>query len=383
MVPNYEYIRQLYVEKLSGVISETDEAQLELWLATDDKARQIWQLLEEDRKCLDVDRFRQNIHLEEAFAQVKQQLESTSTKRVRLYSRYAAVIALFLVAGITIYWINGNTPLVTSTKKTPVTFPATTVDNPHVQLITSEGQAINLGEQSSRGTISLPGMEIRTGAEELQAIYAEKMVMSTLVVPQQAFYKIVLPDSSKVWLNAMSKLHFPSRFTDSIREVSLEGEGYFEVTPDKKRPFIVRIGQTNVHVLGTRFNLNGYNPKMVETALVEGSVLLLAENGQRVQLQPGYAATYNGERFLRTAFDAVEALAWMDGVYHFHNASLDDLALVINRWYGLSVTLADTALIRHRITGLMERRNIAYFLADLNASTGISHRIEGDTLFLY
>lgn len=380
MESNYGQIRQWYIEKLSGVISAADNERLEQWLATDSEARQVWQSMEEDRKRLDPEGFLAGIAPEEELRKVKQRLKGKRTGRIQRIGRYAAAAALLLVAMSVWYTLrdDGGVQLANG----PVVFPVAATANPHVQLISSNGQSLNLDTAASPTTIELQGMSVRTAAEELQVVHSEEVVMNTLVVPIKATYRIVLPDGSKVWLNAMSKLHFPSRFTEGTREVSLEGEGYFEIAADKEKPFIVHAGRNQIHVLGTRFNVNSYQPERVETALVEGSVVLVG-GGQRLPLQPGYAATYNGKGFEKTEFDETAILAWREGIYYFRNASLDDLALVINRWYGLSVSLEDASLVRHRITGLMERGDITYFLADLKASTGIAHRIAGDVLYLH
>src|SRR5699024_11584508 len=97
--------------------------------------------------------------------------------------------------------------------------------------------------------------------------------MNTLEVPKAKYLKILLADGTKVWINSMSKLHFPSDFSVVERRVILEGEAFFDVAEDGDRPFIVESKETEITVLGTEFNVNSYG-KTVETALKQGSVLV-------------------------------------------------------------------------------------------------------------
>ncbi|WP_257667804.1 FecR family protein [Parapedobacter tibetensis] len=383
MEPSYEDIRRLYIEKISGVISEADSALLASWLATDIKAQQIWQTLEKEGRQLNLSDFMEGIDSGADLLQVKQRAGTLPTRRVIPFMRYAAAMTFFLLVGAG-FFILRKTDRGASLGDDPITFAASVEDSPYVQLSTDDGQSVNLQHQTTIRALRLNGIAINASASELESIHSDAIavVMSTLSVPAKGAYKVTLPDGSKVWLNAESKLRFPSRFIGGSREVYLDGEGYFEVTTDLAKPFIVHAGDTKVRVLGTRFNLRTYEQQAIQTALVDGSVQLTTENGESMRLEPGYAATYNGKGFSKASFDATEILAWMDGVHYFHNASLEELAKTINRWYGLSVTFENPQLVHQTITGLMEKDDIAYFLADLKSSTGIKHRLVGDVLYL-
>lgn len=373
MVSHYETIRRLYIEKLSGVISEADSDFLAHWLASDAMAQEAWQALEEERAKIGADGFFNSLEPVYALKQVKEHVATKNPLLLQTKWYYVAVAAL-LVVGIFVSRVHE--------RPVPMEFPVAAVNSNGVQLVTQDGQAINLDILEGRVS-SVGDMEIRIVGRELQSLQSESVVMSTLVVPPKLSYRAVLPDGSKVWLNSDSRLHFPSRFDGTSREVSLEGEGYFEVTTDKEKPFIVHAGGTAVEVLGTRFNISSYKQEPVRTALVEGSVKVYAEQETPVTLHPGFMTEFDDGALKQTSFDPMEAMAWMDGIYYFNNSPLDQLALVINRWYGLSVILEDSRLARHRISGLMEREHLAYFLSDLQASTGIMHRIENETLTFY
>src|SRR5690606_30761590 len=96
---------------------------------------------------------------------------------------------------------------------------------------------------------------------------------NTLSTPRGGQYEIVLPDGTKVWLNAASSLHYPVAFTGKTRTVGIKGEGYFEVAPDPQKPFTVKVGdREKIEVLGTRFNVNAYPDEgRIRTTLQDGS----------------------------------------------------------------------------------------------------------------
>ncbi|GAA4780112.1 FecR family protein [Olivibacter ginsenosidimutans] len=376
-----EKIKQWYIEKAAGVISTVDEEQLATLLSTDEEAQQFWQKLEQESQQLGLTGFMNRIEPVADLAEVKQQLDLPRSKKRISFRSYAAIAALFItVFGVYFIWQQLN---YTAEKETNTMTIAPLASTPTaIQLISDDGQSVNLNATSA--TVQLNGVQFQTAANEISTVASDStIVMSTLSIPIKETYRIVLPDGSKVWLNAASKLRFPSRFNGENRKVYLEGEGYFEVRTDPKNPFIVETASNQVQVLGTRFNLKAYPEQATQTALVDGSVRVIAGNDQHIQLKPGYAANYHPSTGFKTVpFDVAETLAWMEGIYYFHDASLVDLAEVITHWYGYSVTFDRTLLARQRITGLMEKDNISNFLTDLSASTGIQYQFAGNVLYL-
>jgi transmembrane sensor len=189
-------------------------------------------------------------------------------------------------------------------------------------------------------------------------------------------YQFTLPDGTKVWLNADSKLEFPSNFVNSkTRNVKLSGEGYFEVEKDKSHPFIVVTDKQEVTVLGTHFNISSYSDESsVRTTLLEGSVKVASlregdpslRSGQAAQshdevaasrrahrnevvggnviLQPNQQASLD-EKFqiqVQQVVDAERAIAWRNingksGQFYFQNEDLESLMRKVERWYDVEV----------------------------------------------
>ncbi|MGJ1365326.1 FecR domain-containing protein [Sphingobacterium spiritivorum] len=164
----------------------------------------------------------------------------------------------------------------------------------------------------------------------------------TIETPKGGQYQINLPDGTKVWLNADSKLRFPISFSSSERHVSLTGEAYFEVSKDKMRPFKVTLNKDqSIEVLGTRFNINAYPGKSkLKTTLLEGAVRIVS-GVNKVNINPGQQADIDS-RTLRTEIidrvDLTQAIAWKNN--YFCNSStirLSELMEQIERWYDVKI----------------------------------------------
>ena len=172
-----------------------------------------------------------------------------------------------------------------------------------VNLVLPDGKTFELSKDGDAETIALDNATIKTDNSTLQYNSADTM-QNTLWVPAGESYKIVLSDGTEVWLNAATRLRFPSRFYGKQREVYVEGEAYFKVAKDAAHPFIVHTTLTQVQVLGTSFNINTYEAGNVKTALVEGKVLTKSNDGKSMELTPGYAANYEvAKGFVSGVFD--------------------------------------------------------------------------------
>lgn len=169
---------------------------------------------------------------------------------------------------------------------------------------------------------------------------------NTLVTPPGGEYKLVLPDGSKVALNASSRLRYPVRFEPGMREVELSGEAYFEVTKQvvngKRVPFIVETGTQKLEVLGTEFNIRNYGEN-IETTLVEGAVRVSYPSEESYILKPNQQSVYQKkEKSVRIAsVDPFYITAWKDGSFAFNNAGIKDVMDEIARWYDVEMVYAE------------------------------------------
>ncbi|HWK04809.1 MAG TPA: FecR domain-containing protein [Puia sp.] len=167
---------------------------------------------------------------------------------------------------------------------------------------------------------------------------ATSLIYNTLTTPRAGQFQLILPDGSKVWLNNASSLRYPTAFTGKSREVTLNGEAYFEIAKDATKPFIVRVhtqmDELAINVLGTSFNVMAYGDEpAVRTTLLSGKVSL--EGGKQSVLAPGEQAVISKEGNWRVAkgVDVEEAIAWQRGYFHFTHEDIGGVLRQLSRWY--------------------------------------------------
>lgn len=205
---------------------------------------------------------------------------------------------------------------------------------------TNNGQVIN---KASNNTLA---------GNEMPAGY------NTITTPRGGVYQVVLPDGSKVWLNAASSLKYPTEFTGKERNVALIGEAYFEVTKNAAKPFRVTSAGQTVEVLGTHFNINAYNDeKQVKTTLLEGSVKI-SYHQTFALLKPGEQAKIvlgtDSKIAISNNIDTDEAVAWRDGYFQFNHADIQAVMRELSRWYDVDVKY-DGAVSSREFGGAIQR----------------------------
>ena len=259
-----------------------------------------------------------------------------STRKWRFYAACAAMIITILGTGY--FWYHtkkvpgkesaqGNPPANTTAAILP--------GGDHAVLTLADGRQIVL-DSSSTGGLAVQGttkiLMLDKGKLAYEAYgkknYDGPILYNTLSTPNGGQYQIVLPDGTRVWLNAASSIRFPTTFTGE-RNVTMSGEAYFEVAHDKHHPFKVSANNLLVEVLGTQFNIKAYvNETGIKTSLVTGS---LVANNQL--LKPG-EAWMNG-KVAETNTD--EDIAWKNGLFNLSGADLRDFMRQMERWYDITV----------------------------------------------
>ena len=230
------------------------------------------------------------------------------------------------------------------------------------RLILGDGKVVELKDKAEQAFTEEDGTRVTSSAAVLSYSAADATnapVFNKLEIPRGGEYRVVLPDSSVVWLNAASSLRFPTRFSGDKREVYLSGEAYFEVAKNKKRPFIVSINNISVAVTGTQFNVKGYpDEDYVNTTLVEGGVeLRTADNpaAKPVQLRPGYQGVWANNKITVKEASLEEALAWKNGLFVFRSESIGSIMRKLSRWYDVEPKYPDTSVTAIRFTGTIRK----------------------------
>jgi len=189
-------------------------------------------------------------------------------------------------------------------------------------------------------------------------------------VPRGNRMKIVLPDSTSIWLNNETKLRYASNFSSGNREVELSGEAYFEVKHDSENPFTVKIGNRKIKVLGTKFSVNAYpEDQIIETSLISGSVQF--QNDQKINgisdfmLEPGSSMFYDKKNnsISTQKIQSTYYQYWENGVYAFKDEKFENLALKIRRIFNIEIVFEDSFLKSKTYTGTINiNDNIFLFM---------------------
>lgn len=189
------------------------------------------------------------------------------------------------------------------------------------------------------------------GQRSAMAEHQPEPMAQTLTVPAGQRAHITLPDGSRVWVNAGSKITYASAFGNE-RRVTLEGEAFFEVAKDSIRPFIVKAGKMNVKALGTKFNVYNYASEPLVVSLVEGKVKVYRDRALRksVVLNPGERAVeVDGEMLKETFGDDV--LMWRNGIYSFRDLPLGDILRKLELYYDVKIVVNSPELLNKHFTG--------------------------------
>lgn len=303
-------------------------------------------------------------------------------KAVTLYGRkirrMIAAAVLLLLIGTGLYLFLNRQPV--SKDQIAKNTPGIIVPGHSGAVLTlADGTSVALDSADKR-QIALPG-----GAQALnqngQLQYLESgrrsiaITYNTLTTPKARQYSLVLPDGTKVWLNAGSSLRFPTAFTGSDRKVELKGEAYFEVVHNSKQPFKVLAAGQEIEDIGTSFNVSAYEDVPgagLQATLVEGVIRV---GGQ--QLRPGEAAvvTQNGRvRIEETNVEA--AIAWKNGKFIFDREDIREVMRKLARWYDIDVVYQGN-LPGNTFTGSVSRfDNIEKILDKITYTSGIHFQIK-------
>lgn len=223
----------------------------------------------------------------------------------------------------------------------------------NAMLTLADGSTISL-DSIQNGTLREEGVKInkQTGLLVYEGLASSGLTnqvnYNTLSTPRGGLYQLVLPDGSKVWLNASSSLQFPTAFSGNRREVTLKGEAYFEIAADKHKPFLVKANGMEIDVLGTHFNVNAYEDEnTIKASLLQGSIKII--KGDRSSLlSPGQQGIINQEsdRIEIKNTDMNEVMAWRKGLFQFDGADITTIMREIGRWYDVEIIYPDKVPVR-------------------------------------
>lgn len=312
----------------------------------------------------------------------------------RRWWRYAAAAVLFILFSVGAYFIFFNHKVeqdMATTRPVEKRFNNDVAPGTEKAVLTlADGTTIVL-DSLSNGAIAQQGNTVIMKEDGLLAYNAANknlptaILYNTITVPRGGEYKsLVLADGTKVWLNALSSMRFPTAFTGKYRIVEVTGEAYFEVAQNATKPFKVKTNGMQVEVLGTHFNVNAYEDEAaIKTTLVEG-VVKVVNNGKASFLKPGQQAILSlrigqdekREVKIVDVEDIEEVIAWKKGLFRFQKADIKTIMRQVSRWYDVEVKYEK--VVTETFSGTIPRNVTVSKLFTMLELTGHIHfKIEG------
>jgi ferric-dicitrate binding protein FerR (iron transport regulator) len=417
LLQTMQHIGRLFFRKLNNELSEPDKAVLEAWLNEQEPAsRQFFEQMTDWEQVQTALQSMYQVDEQAALADVQKKIQLNELTMAPIpvrrmsWLKYAAAAVVIGTIGAVITWtlVKKKTTGVAN-QPVGVRFKNDVLPGRNkATLQLADGKMIVL-DSANKGTIAREGntnivvdekagsLQYHTGAVTKETNGTKSEVSyNTLSTPKGGQYRLVLPDGSKVWLNAASSIYYPTVFTGNERRVALTGEAYFEVAHNAGMPFIVdvtggkdRMG--SVEVLGTHFNINAYEDETAtRVTLVQGKVKVgnetrkagVPQGGSKdsVVLTPGKQAVLMAASRLTTADANVEEVtAWKDGLFYFQNARIETIMRQVSRWYDVKVQYEGK--IEQEFIGKIPRAvNVSTLLKILESTGWVHFTIQGNVV---
>ena len=196
--------------------------------------------------------------------------------------------------------------------------------------------------------------------------------LNTIIVPPGQRINIILADNSSIWLNANTTFRYPSNFSKKQRKVYLDGEGYFDVSANEKRPFIVNTTQGGIKVTGTTFNVSAYSKyDKFETSLFKGKVdvYLKTCEDEIIKIAPTQKAILENGKLKIEKIENYDEFLWKNGLIAFNNEELEEILKVLEQYFDTKIKIVSNSLPKNTYTGKFRQTDgIDYALRVLQKS---------------
>ncbi len=370
---------------VAGFIKKTltmeEEEELDSWLLEDKEHMRLFEeLTNEDQLYAYLDWY-DNRNLEYRLSEAREKAGLPARTKLQSWSKWVAAASLLIagVGGMGYYFYYNQS------RDRPGTVTEGKMDllpgRAYATLTLENGKLLVL--PSTGDTLINDQIAVRDGAIVYDGAHPLSRGWHEISIPRKAYYRLVLPDSTRVWLNAESNIRFPVPFAENTREVSIKGEVYLEVAADKKRPFTVSINDISVQALGTAFNISAYsNEEALRVTLVEGSVMV-SHAQQEQLLRPGQQLSImNGDWQVLQRDETASVTAWKDNAFRMVDAPITSIMRQIERWYDAQVYFMDT--INYHFNGSIDRSVPVSRLLKLLEQTGhVRFEMEGKIIKVY
>ncbi len=377
---------RLIAKKITGRLTEQEKEIFDQWINNSPQNQKFYKKIQDNENFQARNEQFESINTKRAWDEFSMKIKIRKRNNsVSMFLKYAAIVFFPILIGTATYYFIGrysqqkdNTSVISMIKP----------GFRNAILVLNNGQNIDLCKQEIATIKEADGSVINKLNNELnyrnnQSAKSKKELRNTLLIAKGGEYSIVLSDSTKVFLNSMSRLVYPVKFSGDKREVTLEGEAYFEVKKDRQHPFIVTVNGMQINVLGTSFNVNAYPDELkVYTTLVEGKVMINPANQEDKKwiLEPNQQATFgrSDSEVKISDVDAKLYMQWIKGTYTFTDQPLDEIMKSLSRWYDFTYSFSDESLKTIRFEGGLNKYESIEPILDIITRTGkVTYKIEG------
>ncbi len=381
-------ISELLYRRLTGSLTPEEQERLDAWIADDPANAEMARRLADSEWLEGYYRRRRMVDTSRPAADMRRRLgamrNAAMYRRVKRGAAVAAVAAGLIYGGWQLW-------------RADSTLDA--AKQPEVAQIDAAGEFDDIHPGQIKALLRSSGGQSLTLEAVDTALTAPELIMTSpapqasveelcLDVPRGGEFKIILEDSTEVWLNSESQLRYPERFAANERRVQVRGEAYFAVKTDPDRPFYVEADGQVIRVHGTRFNVRGYaEDEAVYTTLESGIISLARSDGQGGELYmlPGHQAVLDKEESsvsMKTVDPAV-ITSWRTGRFVFEEQPLLHIMRDLSRWYNFDYEFADPSLKDIVFMGSIPRyADFTTAIAILEKSGGITFTNENDKIII-
>lgn len=374
------YIRRLIQLDLVGGLSPEEKGKLEDWINESEEHRLLFCKI---KKQLSINEIRNYLQtdVEDAWKKVREKTFGAPPVRPRIRPKWLKYAAVVIPVSLSLsLWYAWKEKMENKQATVACLSPVLTLDNGEKYQLDPEEQTEIYVNEEVKAYQTGGGLIYDTTARQEENKY------NRIEVPRGSEYWIVLPDGTRVWLNAATELKYPVAFHAKERRVYLKGEAYFEVAPDKNRPFYVETEEVKIRVLGTVFDVNTHYTRGVRTVLVEGAVALEWGDQKEIRMKPGELADFDRTTTEVTLkeVDVTSYISWKEGYFVFEDEPLEEIMHTLSLWYDKEFLFVGKRSRALHFSGHIKRyERIETILSAITDVTGVEFRMNGQIILIH
>ena len=379
-ISQYLFIAKLICKERITGLDDSERRQLDSWRNESKEGERIFLNLQKI-STEELEKRYDEVDVDMKWKDFKKR-QQQGRRNIRVGVTVAASICLLITSGLWL-WLGGA-------REEGVVLAEQGRQN-NVCLVLSTGEVVDISNAEQDEVKLDKGTKLYSGNRleyvRPDSLHKKELEFNQLIIPKGTFYHLVLSDGTKVWLNADSKIKYPVSFGKDKREVSLHGEGYFEVAKDSTRPFIVSTDKMDVKVLGTTFDVNTYEDEGKSfVVLVEGLVEVSAGKGESRIITPGHMVEVNmydvQAKIQVSKCDTEHYVAWKNGNFSFRNASLTEILKRVSRYYDVTVIREQVFEEEYYTGDVSSDVSLESLLAVIESSTSVSFKVERKIVYV-